>query len=168
MDTVARTANFLGDHLGTIVQFLVTAWLAKVARAFQVTLAVYGTRLETTREAMRRARVLKWLKKNAADWIPTMEEMGDWHAVNEVYLTPAAAAAFMDVHLWKSLEGTMETGPGMSLQDHRRKADAALSTLRVELLRFRKLPLGDLLWDWARKLFRRKAEHPTVKPAPPA
>jgi hypothetical protein len=60
--------HFIGEHIGTILQLAATAWLAYIARTFQITLAIYGTRLDTHREAMRRARVPSWLKNDAPGW----------------------------------------------------------------------------------------------------
>lgn len=145
--------HFIADHLGTILQLAATAWLAYVARTFQITLAVYGTRLEAHREVMRRARVLWWLKKDAPVWVNTMNEMMDWHAVNEVYLTRTAAQAFLDVHLWKGMEGH-ELPPG-GTKDYFKNADRALKTLRTELLRFRKRTFLELLQDGGRWLLKR-------------
>lgn len=127
-------ANFIGDHIGTIFQILVTAWLAAIARDFQITLKVYGTRLDTTREAIRRSRVLWWLKTDDDNWTNIMNDMMDWHAVNEVFLTPAASRAFLDVHLWAGLKVPLA---GTNTKEHFDKAQAGLDTLRRELLRFR-------------------------------
>jgi hypothetical protein len=157
-------ANFIGDHIGTIVQFAVTAWFARIARDFQVTLSVYGTRLETTREAVRRGRVLWWLKTTDHNWTEIINEMMDWHATNEVFLTPTAARAFLDIHLLKGLQGSMPSGS--DLREHFQKADQGLKTLSIELLRFRKRPLGDLLWDRAGRIFRKNPSTPRVEPVP--
>jgi hypothetical protein len=92
--------------------------------------------------------------------------------VNEVYLTPAATQAFQEIHLWKSLQGTLPPGPGSRLPEFFAKADRASKILRVELLRFRKRPFGELLRDWSTRpfvwatgMFRGKAD-PKVRPAP--
>ena len=142
-------------HAETIVQFLVTAWFASIARTFQVTMAVYGTRLEAHREALRRARELRFLKDNHPDWTEIMNGLLDWYAVNEVFLTPAAAKAFMAVQVWKGVMGTTDGRAGTGLYE---EAERGQETLRKELLRFRKRTLGDLcsdLWRPVRRVLKR-------------
>jgi hypothetical protein len=146
-------AKFIGDHIGTIFQVLVTAWLAAIARNFQITLKVYGTRLDTTREAIRRARVLWWLKPDDDDWTKIVNEMMDWHAVNEVFLTPAASRAFLDVHLWAGLKGSLPDRVGT--KEHYDKAQAGLDNLRRELMRFRDWSVGAAVSDFFRGMVAR-------------
>jgi hypothetical protein len=140
--------DFILRHLETVIQFAVTAWLASIARGFQVTMAVYGTRLETHREAVRRSKVTWWLdKKKEPNWTSIMNEMNDWYAVNEVFMTPKAAAAFMDVHRWKAMV--------LLTDEHTRQfkeAEKGMEILRKELLRFRKRTFGDMLGDGWRRI----------------
>jgi hypothetical protein len=146
--------RFIWDHLETIVQFAITFWLASIARNFQITLAVYGTRLEAHREAIRRSRVLWWLEKGDENWVKTMNESMDWHAVNEVFLSPAAAQAFLDIHLWKGLQVQGDVFRG-GLEREFKKAQSAQETLKRELLRFRKRTFWELTKDAVRWAPRR-------------
>jgi len=142
--------DFVLRHLETVIQFAVTAWLASIARGFQVTMAVYGTRLETHREAVRRSRVIWWLdSKVAENWTGTMNEMLDWFAVSEVFLTPMAAAAFKTVQTWK---GVVMTTDGRAGTEMFKGAEQAMDILRKELLRFRKRTLWDLMGDGWRRI----------------
>jgi|GEM_PF-4561150 len=148
--------DFVLRHLETVIQFAVTVWLASIARGFQVTMAVYGTRLEAHREAVRRSRVMWWLDGKVADnWTGTMKEMLDWLAVNEVFLTPAAATAFKTIHSWKGLVTTTDGRAGTGMF---KEADQSLDILRKELLRFRKRTFGDLLGDGWRRVKRRRSK----------
>jgi hypothetical protein len=87
--------------------------------------------------------------------------------VNEVYLEPAAAQAFHDIHLYKGLERTARH-PSVPLSadmtNRFNRAEAAMDILRRELLRFRKRTLRDWLRD------RRLVRKPIVpkKPTPTA
>ncbi len=147
---------FAWQNLGTLFQLLVTIWLAALTRSFQVTMAVYSTRLEAHREAVRRSRIIWWIKGDDADFTSVMNEMLDWHAVNEVYLSPAAAAAFMTVENWKVLVASSQ-GMGAGV-DVFKNAEAAMKILRRELLRFRKRTIGELLSDGWRSLNRQGAK----------
>jgi hypothetical protein len=153
--------HFLGEHLGTIAQLAVTIWMASIARGFQITLSVYGTRLEAHREAVRRSRILWWLARDDDEYAEILNEMADWHAVNEVFLTPKASKAFMDMHTYK---GTSRDGPGDWFIKARHAADLAWDTLREELLRFRKRTLFELLSDWVRDPLgiKRRARRPKL------
>lgn len=145
--------DFLGHNFATILQLIVTLWMASIARQFQLTLATYGTRLEAHREAVRRSRVLWWLGKDAGDATDVLNEMMDWFAVNEVYLSPRAAQAFKAVHMWKGLVITVSS---ITHTKEYNEADAALSILREELLRFRKRTIRDIIGERRFSAERRK------------
>jgi hypothetical protein len=91
-------------------------------------------KLVTTQEAIRRADVLYWLKRDALDWTEVMNENMAWHRVNEVHLTPEAAAAFLVISNYKSLQSQEKMPGGNPLFE---KGQEALKTLRAELLKFR-------------------------------
>ena len=91
-------------------------------------------KLLTTQEAVRRADVLYWMKRDAPEWTEVMNENLAWHRVNEVHLSPEAAAAFLVISNYKGLQ-SQELKPGRNpLFD---KAQEAVKTLRAELLKFR-------------------------------
>jgi hypothetical protein len=142
-----RAIHFIGEHVGTIVQLAVTFWMASIARGFQITLSVYGTRLEAHREAVRRSRTLWWMPRDDDEYNETLNEMADWHAVNEVFLTPKASRAFMDMHTYK---GASREISGRDFIKYKHAADVAWETLREELLRFRKRTFFEVLRDWVR------------------
>ena len=150
----APMIDFVIRHLETVIQFAVTVWLASIARGFQVTMAVYGTRLETHREAVRRSRVMWWLDGKVADnWTGIMNEMLDWFAINEVFLTPQAATAFKTIQTWKGLVTTTDGRAGTEMF---REAERAMDILRKELLRFRKRTFEDLLGDGWRRTWSKR------------
>lgn len=90
-------------------------------------------KLVTTQEAMRRAGVLYWLKGDAPDWIEVMNENRAWHRVNEVHLSEEAAAAFLVISDYKTLQSQEMPGRNPLFE----KSEEALKTLRAELLKFR-------------------------------
>src|SRR5450631_1104525 len=65
----------------------------------------------TTQEAIRRADVLYWMKRDAPDWTEVMNENLAWHRVNEVHLSEEAAAAFLVISNYKGLQ-SQELRPG--------------------------------------------------------
>jgi hypothetical protein len=158
--------KFLGDHLGTVFQTLVTLWMASIARKFQVSMSVYGTRIEAHREAVRRGFVLWWLQHDKnPDWAATMNEMKEWRAMNEVFLEPAAAQALRDIEHFKAMQAAAGGQPQyFDMTPLFNRADEGLDVLRRELLRFRKRTL----WEWLRD--QRLVRKPIAqkKPAPAA
>lgn len=142
--------DFIGRHWESGLQVAVTAWFASIARNFQITLAVHGTRLEAHREAVRRSLVLWWLQKEDQDQQNIRQGMLDWIAINDVFLSPAAAEAFKIVERYKTLQFSLEGRAGLAAFN---EAEAALATLKRELLRFRKLTLREAMVErW--RLFR--------------
>lgn len=153
--------DFIQHNIGTIIQLAVTAWLASIARNFEITLKTYSTRLEAHREAVRRGRALWFLdtadtdKRNAL-----LNETMDWLAVNEVYLEPLAAQAVRDIHLWRALP---RNAPQERSNARFAKASEALDVLSEELLRFRKRTF----WEWLRDRRRAKRSGPARPEAAP-
>jgi hypothetical protein len=140
--------DFIREYLGTIIQLAVTAWMAAIARNFQITLAVYGTRLETHREGMRWCNRMWRSEPTDPKAVDLLNEMRDWIMVNEVYLSPAFVDAFMDIHVWKLMQVTSQVPPGdPTVKENFRKATAAQRVLRTELLKFRKRPFLEALKD---------------------
>jgi hypothetical protein len=120
--------------LSTILQVAASIYVAHIGRKMTTALAAHDKELETTKEAVRRARVLKWLKRDDPTWLDTMNETLEWQSVNEVHLTPEAYAAFTTISNWKGAEG-QDLGPGGNpLFPAAQKAE---KTLRDELLKFR-------------------------------
>lgn len=145
--------RFLGRHWESGVQLAVTAWFAYIARNFQITLAVHGTRLEAHREAVRRSLVLWWLQREDPGEMDTRNEMIRWLAVNEVFLSPRAAEAFKAVERWKTLLFSTDS---MTARDAYKEADVAMNTLKRELLRFRKLTIREAVIEGWRQLRKRR------------
>ena len=135
----------LTEYVPTILQLGATAWLAYLARRFQVNFSMRGPRLEAHREAVRRGGQLWWLAEEDPNWNSVMNEMMEWLAQNEVHLEPAAAEALLAIHRWKGLLG-MDV-PRNSLGESWRDADKARRVLREELLRFRPRTLGQRFRD---------------------
>jgi hypothetical protein len=139
---------FALKHWETVVQFLVTAWMASIARNFQITLSVYSTRMEAHREALKRSYdLMLHFPKDAGEGGETLNETNRWIVINEVFLTPAAANAVRDVIAFRR-EENIRGWESVSEPDTLRKlkrAEEARSILRRELLRFRKMPLPDLI-----------------------
>src|SRR3569623_184382 len=91
--------------------------------------------LEGHREAVRRARIVWFLSRDDPGWVGIMNEMLEWFEINQVFLTETAAAAFMAIERWKSITAMTDGEAGANLF---KAADEGYSTLRKELLRFRK------------------------------
>jgi len=92
--------------------------------------------LEGHREALRRVRVMWFLSKEDAGWTDVMNDMLAWFSTNEVFLTEAAAAAFMAVERWRAMVSLTDGRIDVSMF---KEAEQAFATLRKELLRFRKI-----------------------------
>jgi hypothetical protein len=91
-------------------------------------------KLVTTQEAIRRADILYWLKHDDPEWVAVMNENLAWHRVNEVHLSEEAAAAFLVISNYKSLQAQERMPGGNPLFE---KSQEAVKTLRAELLKFR-------------------------------
>lgn len=120
--------------LTTILSVAASIYVAHVGRKMTTALAAHDKELETTKEAVRRARVLKWMKRDDPGWLDAMNETLEWQAMNEVHLTPEAYAAFTAISHWKGSEGQDLPPGGNPLFE---PAEKAAKTLREELLKFR-------------------------------
>jgi hypothetical protein len=158
--------QFIDDHwpaiVGAAFQTAVTLWMASIARGFQVSMSIYGTRIEAHREAVRRGYELLWLQhKNNDGWTATMNEMRQWQAMNEVFLEPAAAQAFRDIERYKAMQA-MVSPQDYDIRPLSKQAQEGIEVLHRELLRFRKRTFREWLRD---RRLAKKRQNPK-KPVP--
>jgi hypothetical protein len=163
--------RFIIAHGSTILSLTPLAtsiWLVYFSDWLQRRRSIYGARLEATKEAVRRSRVLWWLQKDDPAWTTTVNEMMEWADLNKALLTPGAYQAFLDVHLWKTLSHM--TGPTY-VREHYDNAEIGWDRLREELdLVTNGWSLIKTVRRWRRVLDRRRLRkrnrRPRVHPIP--